>query len=575
MFVVELTSSRTESQIIDEAVHLSAGVMYWRTGDFRLNPEHPPLIKLMATLPLSLMPIKTFTDHPTWISWNEWEYGDYFLYHNVFSVQTMLLFARIPVMVLSIAFGWWLFCASRDLFGHWGGTFTVALYTLDPNIIAHSRYITTDLGFSAFAFLSIYRLLKLLQQPNRSNAFWFGVGFTCMLLSKFSSLPFTLIILAVVLLVKWLHPELPVLQKRAVRKWLWIAIPSIALVTWAMYGFDIRSPSEDPRINQLYSERQTFLNEKDPNSLPPLEKFVVTKLGDKGQYLGHLLEQASSVRVPGYTFLRGAFAVIGHSIGGQGSYLLGHTSDQGWWYYFPVAIAVKTPLPTLLTIALTGVAGWFSFVRIRKAGPPGFTRVLQRIPLPYLIYGITPVLFLGVSMTSHLNLGWRHIMPFYPFLFVLAGALTKLPSTRMVRSPAVVPVLLALNLAVIQIGTYPNELGYFNSLVGGNRYGPRYMLDSNLDWGQDLPKLATYVSDHGIATLPFDYYGRATVSYYIPQAVPLPNTHDLQNGTPKPHGTVAISVGSLYNPDGTFSWLWKETPIARVGSSINIYNIVD
>ncbi len=572
MFVIEITSSFTESQIIDEAVHLSAGVMYWRTGDFRLNPEHPPLIKLMATLPLSLLPVKIFTDNPSWITWNEWEYGDYFLYHNTYSVQTMLMLARIPIMLLSIAFGWWIFRASSDLFGRWGGAFSLSLYALDPNIIAHSRYLTTDLGFSAFAFLSIYRLVKLLQQPTRRNAIWFGVGFLAMALSKFSSIPFTLIIVATVVLVKIFHPALPALQWHRVKKWLLIAVPLMALITWGMYGFDYRSPSEDPRINQLYTQRDEFLHTTDPQTLPPLEKFVVTKMGDKGQRLGQLLEQASHFRIPGYTFFRGAFAVIGHSIGGQGSYLLGKSGDQGWWYYFPVAILVKTPLPTLLTFGFLSIIAIFFVLRLRRSSS-GLRDTISNIPIPYLIYAFVPIAFLATSMTSHLNLGWRHIMPFYPFLFVLAASLTKLPTTKVIRSQAILPLLLAGNLALIQFGTYPNEIGYFNSLVGGMREGPRYMLDSNIDWGQDLPKLQQYVKDHHISRLPFDYYGRATVSYYLPQAVSLPSSWDLTHGATKPHGIIAISVGSLFRTDHAFDWLWKETPLTRIGSSINIYNL--
>lgn len=572
MFVIELTSSLGESQIIDEAVHLSAGVTYWKTGDFRLNPEHPPLVKLIATLPISLLPVKTFTDHPTWSTWNQWEFGDHFLYHNIFSVQTMLMLGRIPIMLLSVALGWWIFRASTDLFGRWGGVFSVSLYALDPNIIAHSRYITTDLGFTAFAFLCIYHLIKVLQRPTRRNGIWFGVAFLLMALSKFSSIPFVLIIIATILLVRMIHPELPAIRWRPIRRWLLVAIPVMTLVTWGMYGFDIRRPSEDPRINQLYSQRETLLREKDPDMLPPLERFVVTKLGDKSQLIGHMLERASAFPVPGYAFFRGVFAVIGHSIGGQDSYLLGHTSARGWWYYFPIAIIMKTPLPTLLAFAILSVLPWV--IKARTQGPPSkFRDTLKKIPLPYLVYATVPLLFLLVSMASNLNLGWRHVMPMYPFLFVLAGSLARLPGSNLIRSRATVPMLIAGNLAIVQIGAYPNEIGYFNSLVGGMRLGPRYLLDSNIDWGQDLPKLQQFVQQNGITRLPFDYYGRATVTYYIPEAVPLPTSWDLAQGKDTPRGIIAISVGSLFRTDRAFDWLWQEIPVMRIGSSINIYQI--
>ena len=158
-------------------------------------------------------------------------------------------------------------------------------------------------------------------------------------------------------------------------------------------------------------------------------------------------------------------------------------------------------------------------------------------------------------------------------MFVLAGSLVKLPATKYVRSRAILPALIVGNLAIIQIGTYPNEIGYFNSLVGGMQNGPRFLLDSNIDWGQDLPKLQRYLQKHSITRLPFDYFGRATVSYYIPQAVGLPTSLNLLRGAEKPRGVVAISVGSLFRTDRAFDWLWKETPVVRIGSSINVYQI--
>lgn len=572
MFVIEVSSAWSESQIIDEAVHMAAGVSYWHTGDFRMNPEHPPLIKLLATAPLALLNARSFTEHPLWKSWNEWEYADYFLYHNVFPVQTMLMLGRIPVMLLSVALGWWIFRASSALFGGWGGVVSVGMFALDPNMIAHSRYITTDLGFSAFALLSIYRLSILLQRPSTGNGIWFGTAFFAMAMSKFSSELLIVVMVLALVVVRLIHKNLPALQWRSIRRWLAIAIPAMVIAAWALYGFDTRRPSDDPRIHQLYSERQTFLAAHDPDTLPPLERFVVTRLGDRGQSIGLMLERVSDYKVPLYAFFRGAIAVVGHNIGGQGSYVLGHFGDRGWWYYFPLAIAVKTPLQTLIGIigiALLGSVWW----RRKAASTPRVADRLRLIPIPVLLYSVIPLLFVAFSTASRLNLGWRHMMPIYPFIYVLIGSLAFAWTRTFRPIHAIAAGALALNAVVVQVGAYPNELGYFNSLAGGTAGGPRYLLDSNLDWGQDLPKLAAYVRENRIAALPFAYYGRATVSAYIPNAVSLPSTDELSSGTPTPRGIVAISVGELIRSDDRYSWLYARTPFRIIGSSIYLYSI--
>lgn len=475
-------------------------------------------------------------------------------------------------MLLSIGLGYLIFKASSDLFGRWGGVFSVGMYTLDPNIIAHSRYVTTDLGFTAFAFLSIYCLVKLLQQPSRRNGIVFFVVFFAMSMSKFSSLLFSLIIVALVFIVRLLHRDNPAVQWHSIRRWLMYSIPLLMLFTWGLYRFDIHAPSNDPRIHQLYSQRELYLSAHDPQTLPPLERFVMTTMGDRGQQFGQWLERASSLRIPGYAFFRGSLTVIGHNIGGQESYLLGHYGDRGWWYYFPVAFIIKTPFPTLIALLCITCVGSALFITARKR--QGFVNAIRATPLPIVLYTMTPILFLLVSMGSHLNLGWRHIMPMYPFIFVLIGGLVKLPNAHRFAFGVFIPVALFSNLAAIQFVAYPNEIGYFNNLIDGNRNAPKYLLDSNLDWGQDLPKLALYVKKNSIEHLPFAYYGRAVVSYYVRQAIKLPTTTELQNGDQsKPHGTVAISVGELFRKDKAYAWLWPYTPHTVIGSSIYVYFI--
>lgn len=567
---IEVRTAWLESPTIDEAVHLSSGYSYWLTGDFRMNPEHPPLMKLLSAVPLLFTSAELPLDHPSWAGWNQWEFGDQFLFQNQVPVTTLLLLGRLPTIALSLVLGWWIFSVSRSLFGPWAGVFSLTLYATDPNIIAHSRFITTDLGFTALAFASIHRLVLLLQRPNRNNAIFFGFALFGAGMMKFSGIAWVVIILLLISLVKLIWPFSSALRWRIVWRWIAWFLPLSVMVLWGLYGFDIRRPADDPRIHQLYQQREELLRVTDPASLPPLERFAVERLGDRTVTIGSWLERAAQYPIPAYGFLRGFFAVIGHSIGGQEAYLFGQYQSHGWWYYFPVAFLVKTPLPTLvavLAIVLIGLAR----LRLMKRRFGSWLNALQRTSLPVFIFAFVPVAFLAISTSSNLNLGWRHIMPIYPFLFVLAGFLTRVPAPR--RFVGLRPaLLLGLAAVLIQIGTYPNELGYFNATIGGHHRGPRILLDSNLDWGQDLPKLQREVERRDIQRLPFAFYGRADVQAYVPAAVSLPTSDDVRRHG-RPVGLVAISVGQLYRQDRLFDWLWSEIPQTIVGSSIYLYQL--
>lgn len=573
MLGIEVSSAMTESQVIDEAVHLAAGISYWKTGDFRMNPEHPPLVKLVSALPFAFLPTDPHTEQPTWQSWNEWEYADYLLYHSIFSVDTMLLIGRIPLMLVSILLGWLIYKVSSSFFGPWGGVLSVALYAFDPNIIAHSRYITTDLSFTAAAFWCVVRFDRLFQKPTRSNAILFSVAIVIAGLTKFSMMPFLIGLGITYLMLQLRSRAHPIFSIRRVVRWALISLSFGALITWALYGFDIRRPSDDPRINQLYAQREKYLSVTDVTTLPPLERFVVTKMGDRGERFGAELERLSRYPVIGYAFFRGVFSVIGHSIGGQESYLLGSYSDRGWWYYFPVAFLVKTPLPILVAIISVALLATQTLRSLRRR-TGSFKNAWNTINPRYLLYTVPPTIFFLLAVTSNLNLGWRHIMPLYPFIAVAAGSITLFAGHARFRKISYVPgILLALSMVIIQFTTFPNELGYFNEVSGGTVRGPRYLLDSNIDWGQDLPKLKRYVHENRITSIPYEYYGRAVLNAYVPEATRLPTAADLNAGAQVPHGMVAISIGALYRRDNAYQWLGTYTPETRIGSSIYIYNL--
>lgn len=570
ILALQIGTAWQESQTIDEAVHLSAGLSYLTTGDFRLNPEHPPLIKELAALPLLFTTTKFPVNDVTWSQWAQYPLGSIFLYHNSLSAQTILFLGRLPIMFLTILLGWLIYRTSRKLFGDWGGVFSIALFALDPGFIAHGSLVTTDLGFALFSFWSVLRFKELLDHPTRTNALLLAAMLWITAMSKFSFIAFAAVLVIVALLFKIREHRHPALQIKRWLKYGLIALPIVALLTWSFYGFDIRRRIDDPRVKELYEQRVDYLQKNDVTTGSALVRFVMTHVGDKSTAVGAWIDRSSTISVPGYAFFRGAIAVIGHSIGGQQSFFRGEFRNTGWWYYFPAAILVKTPLPTLVSFLLVIIVAGVRLVRSRRSGLT-WRELYTSSDRTWFLFLAVPIVFLGISMTSHLNLGWRHIMPIYPYFFVLSGSLVSPSVLRQKALRIALPLLVVSGLVMVQIQTFPNELGYFNSIAGGSANSHIWLLDSNLDWGQDLPKLAAFMKQNQITTMPFAYYGWAKVSYFTTTTA-LPTTDQINAGTTV-HGYVAISLGQLYRPEQPYSWLLQYTPIATLGSSIAVYNL--
>jgi len=565
MFVLQVSTAIQESQTIDEAVHLSAGLSYWQTGDFRLNPEHPPLIKMLAAIPLLFTQVTAPTNSILWQTWDQYPFGDLFLYHNALPPQTILFLGRLPIMLLSVLLGIWIFRMSREMFGDWGGVLSVGLYALEPGFIAHGHYVTTDLGFTAFAFLTLVRLTKLLDSPTRKNWVWFGVAMFVTGLSKYSAMAWLGAIIITLILLKFREPLHPALQFKKVFKKFLIVLPFIIIVTWAIYGFDIRRRADDPRVALLYSQRADYLATR-PAPTSVLEKFAFD-LGDRNSRLGKIVDRTASIPIPGYAFFRGFFTVIGHSIGGQGSYLLGQFGDKGWWYYFPIAYFSKTSTPTLIAffaVVGIGIATIFHQYQQKKSWRRMFLDADRR----WLVFTLIPTIFFLTSMTSHLNLGWRHIMPIYPYIFVLAGSLTA----RQIfphYNAIIIALVGIVSMIIVQVKTFPNEIGYFNSFAGGSKNGSNILMDSNLDWGQDLLKLTSFMKKNNLNSIPFIGYGYYDINAYL-KADYVPNNADIANGL-IPHGFIAIGVGLLISSDTSHNWLLTYEPYERLGSGIYVY----
>ncbi|MBU1148650.1 glycosyltransferase family 39 protein [Patescibacteria group bacterium] len=523
MFGLELTSALGKSQTNDEAVHLLAGYSYLTRHDFRLNTEHPPLTKYLAALPLLFLQPELDINHPGWQNTDQWSMAPSFLYHNTVTADTLLLWGRIPTMLLSLVLGWLIFVWSGKLFGAKAGLLALTFYVFSPNILAHSRLITSDLAITLFILLTFYFLDKYLEKPNTKNLLLFCLTFGLTLLTKFSA-PIIIPIIILLLIIRWRQqPEKFSLQQVLLTIFA-LAISGLALI-FLGYGFELTKMKDDPFfISRLNGSEQ---------SLP---------------FFGWL--------IPAYHYWFGLVKVFFHSLYGQGTYLFGKYSIRGWWYYFPLAFLVKTSLVTiLLTIILkvNAIKTWWQ-------QKPKF----RQIPFSYFILVIPPLIYFLFTLISHLNLGLRHLLPIYPFLFIWIGSLANWSGLKR-RSWQIVGGILIAFYLVSSFSIYPHYLAYFNETVAGAKNGPEYLLDSNLDWGQDYKTLQTYLAENNITHYCFNDTDSAKSNYYLPQALPIPAESEMRPGY------IAISVNALYQENSPYSWLKKYQPSIRIGYSIYLF----
>jgi hypothetical protein len=268
---------------------------------------------------------------------------------------------------------------------------------------------------------------------------------------------------------------------------------------------------------------------------------------------------ATMLPVQSNSLYMGFLLTVRHQIGGHAAYLLGKQSNQGWWYYFPVAFAVKTPVGTLLGCGIVLTAAILAWSRRRRIEDAAL----------WLCATVPCFVYWGFCLTSHVDIGLRHLLPIYPFLCVLLGL-----GLSALTVPWLAWVLLAMTAAETA-GRFPYYTAFFNVLAGGPAAGPRYLLDSNLDWGQDLKRVRRFMQDHHIEKIRLQYFGSFEPSDIGLRYDGVPLTSDAR-GRAGLDEYVAISATLLngqYVDPQWFAWLRPLTPVERIGYSIYVYDL--
>ncbi|MFA6587767.1 MAG: phospholipid carrier-dependent glycosyltransferase [Patescibacteria group bacterium] len=560
MAILQITSIRQEVQTIDEGAHLAAGVSYWLKRDFRLNEEHPPLIKLLAALPVVLTQPKVSFDTTAWNESNQWQFAREFFYQNGNNADKLFFLGRLPMIALSLLLGLFIYFWANKLANPLAGLLALAWYIFDPNFLAHGRYITTDVPVALGVIASLYFIVKYLENSNWRNAVYFSAIFGLTQVTKFSAvfLWLLIIIIPIIWFVKRNYTSKKILGKT----WriFYLAIIGTIISITLVYAGQIKQGKNDPWINSLYAEREQIVNQQGGSNESLVQKLI--KLSDGKTKIGKITNYVvKELPVPGWSYFKGLALVINHDYWGHLAYLDGQYSNFGWWYYFPAAFLVKTPFATLIIFLLSLIA---LSISIKNLDSKKFQQILW-IPL------VSALLYFLWSLTSHINLGLRHIYPVYPPIFILVGIFIASVLKFSNKILKITALLIFIFYTTTSFLAYPNYTAYFSELIGGSNNGPNYLVDSNIDWGQDLKKLKNFLTENNIPYVCMSYFGQAEMSFYNLDFRYIPNKND-------PHEpndvncVIAISVTSLLSEDGAYWWLKKYEPDARIGGSIYVYD---
>lgn len=539
-----------------------------------MNPEHPPLLKEIAALPLAVLGSRVtspFTFN-SWGDYNEWQFARDFLYKNKLPADTVLFLGRLPMMLLSILLGIYIFRWTRELFGIRSGLFSLALYCFAPNIIAHGRYITTDVGMAAFFFITIYYFTKYLKSPTWKYLLLSAMFCGLAQASKFSAI-ILFIILPLLFIIRQLYvanfPSFGKTLKKMLQMMV-IFLGTTYFILFIVYGLEIKRPIDDFDVKKLYTQQDTIIKTNSLAEQNPLVQRLISITNTNTKSGTNIRWVADHFPIPAYTYFRGLVQLYLHNYNGHTAYLLGQYSDFGWWYYFPIALFIKTPIAQLLMLCLLLYVVILSIGKTMRSKYPLF-KYLSKINFSYYPLIVVPFVFFVFSMFGHINLGVRHIIIVYAFSFVLCGSLLyfKIFSNRIAR---IIVGLLLLGYIGAAISIFPHFTAYFNIIGRGPKNGPIYLTDSNIDWGQDVKKLKSYMDTNSIDHVCMSYFGQADLVTYGINYWYIPDNANFQ-GDRQLDCVVAISVTSLYSREREYSWLLSYEPTARIGYSIYVYDL--
>ncbi len=490
----------------DEPHYVGKGLYLWKTGDYHFAKTlrfHPPLTHHLGSLLLLPLGLDAYASDPA--------IGATLLRGPDPDPDRIRLFSRLPFIALAcwgaLLVFWW----ARECAGPNAGLLATFLYTTTPLVVASAPLVHSDGVIGVFFLQALYTFWRWLRVPSLGRLTIAGVSIGLALVSKLSALPLLPAFALVLTLQAIRSPNVVRGLISGAGGLLAMLLPAIAIV-WIAYG----------------------------GSFAPIEI-------SEGPLAGW--------RLPSYL---GAFSADAEgSALGRRVFFLGEFGTHGWWYFFPVSFAVKTPLALILLSVLAMLRMGAS---ARQLG--------AYLLIPSLVY-------LGIAIFALDVQRYRYLLPLYPVLAVFVGVAMFPLGARAVR--VTVAICIAW-LSVANAWIHPHYLAYYNEAVGGPRHGYRYMVDSSLDWGQDLPGLARYLRERGNPTVHLAYFGIERPARYGIRGRPLTHCNPVTSGVVVISASVLqgeYAAGNLLKrPEpGCYDWLREHEPVAVIGYSIFVYEI--
>lgn len=587
---------------LDEVAHLPAGIYIWHSGRFDLYRVNPPLVKLIASLPVVLLGPRT-----DWRLLNnggpanrpEWSVGSAFVSANPGNWEMYFVIARWTVIPLSLLGAYIVWRWARELYGESSGLVALFLWCLCPNVTAWASTITPDIGATALGASAGYCYWRWLRRPSWGRTLMAGLLLGLSELTKFTWI--VLFLLWPLLWCMWRitrrqfeaeasdcpyensAPAVRCQRHMSPTFFQLTVILGLALyVINAAYGFEgsftpLRSYAF---VSKTLSGRElAFAGAAD-------NRFAGKPIGIVPVPLP--TSYLSGIDLQKYDFEQGKW-----------SYLRGEWKHGGWWYYYLYAAMIKVPLGTWLlgVMALGLTTGLWSGKGVRKyhneacdhtnAQSPGRQALWWRDEIVLLLPAI--VVFLLVSSQTGFSRYFRYVLPCCPFIFIWISKVGQLMGPQKgIMSFLAMAALVWMGIGAMR--SYPHSISYFNELAGGTAGGPRHLLDANIDWGQDMWYLKRWYDDHPearpfyVACYSFISPAQVGIDAPPPPVWPPSEIHhsstppDLRSVGPVP-GWHAVSVNLVYdqkgiNGFGAYGYFSKYSrPTAIAGSSIYIYHI--
>lgn len=549
---------RDESATVDETVFLGAGYSYWKGQRYFFDPEHPPLAQLLPAFPLLFMDLKlppqgealmngratsqaaapwnglpvpmaaVFPNGPNFYFYPLYElryFGEQFVYGGQNDAEQMMFWGRMVEVLITLGAAVLVFCWARRLADDVAGLLAVAMFLLNPVVLAHGHIIQTDAAMALVFPLAACAFGNFLEMRRTRSAVLAGLATGVALTVKYTAI--LLLPTFVALWAVWCWKQRGVKTAAKLQR-PWLGYIIVAAAAWGL-------------VLLLYF----------PNWAP------APPPDDQTARLLHLPDWFISLRpllIP-REYFKGLAIILMHATGGHEAYLNGHWSHDGWWYYFPMALLSKSPLPFLLLVVIG-----MSLAVLR----------LKQMSFAEWVPWVAAAAYVLAAMQSKANLGLRHILAVYPLVAVGSSVAVALWVNQR-KLPRISLAILPAWALIVAFVAYPLFIPYFNEIAGGPANGYRHLVDANYDWGQDLIRLKRYLDEHEIKHIYYAYWGTQTGKQYY--KLPFTDLNDRgEQAQQIQQGYIVVTASWLVKPE--WEWLREgHAPVTRVAYTTFVYRL--